>query len=624
MGANYDINCLYHVYLGVKMKLNDEIIQSAEPKDKPYRLFDGLGLYIEVAPSGTKAWRVKYRFQGKEKRLSLGIYPDISIELAREKLAHEKELLANGIDPSEVRKKEKSISQASTHQPVETSADNVKENIKNESNQSVMEADASPETVNENLDHSPHNNDLTDNSSNEDHEIDGNDDHSIPDEILTSTSDFFNDQVKTNKPTNDSRHSQNQELETLEENEPSFERIIREWHLTLTPEQDPQRVIHLFEEHFIFHLGSLSIKDMNSEHFIDHLTQYEARSKKDLEAIEDLLNYLPDIFLWAKSQGYQCKSINFKYIANKFQKNQKLTHSDSMQGKTMAIALSFLSGLRACWNKSFVVVNSAIQNTRTTLKGIGKLGALKKWGHFNAVKMIFSRLIKAFVNLFMLFSSIISIIYVYFFNLLKKSTKVKLKPTFSTSGIFRSLKNLFASIQLNSLNPKSMILGASNYFSSHKKILIIVLAIIAGLISSVVMFEKPSEGPKLQTNDELLVQNPVPANNSNDHIVFSRNFGFNQNKIDLKSDLEAKKIVEKINSENKPIQIVGYADARGSRLYNLNLAHNRAVEAYKSLISIGLEAYLVDSIHASSPLESATCLEEQCLDFMKFEIIQIK
>ena len=92
----------------------------------------------------------------------------------------------------------------------------------------------------------------------------------------------------------------------------------------------------------------------------------------------------------------------------------------------------------------------------------------------------------------------------------------------------------------------------------------------------------------------------------------------------MKSDLEAKKIVEKINSENKPIQIVGYADARGSRLYNLNLAHNRAMEAYKSLISIGLEAYLVDSIYASSPLESASCLEEQCLDFMKFEIIQIK
>jgi hypothetical protein len=603
--------------LGVKLKLDDEIIRSAEPKDKPYRLFDGLGLYIEVAPSGTKAWRLKYRFQGKEKRLSLGIYPDISIELAREKLAHEKGLLANGIDPSEERKKEKSISQASTHQSIETSADNLKENIKNESNQSVIDADASQETVNDNLDHSLQSNDHVEKSPNEDHKIDRNDNDSIP-------SDFFNDQVKTDKPTIDSSHLQSQELEILEENEPSFERIIREWHLTLTSEKDPQRVIRLFEEYFIFHLGSLSIKDMNSEHFIDHLTQYEALSKKDSEAIEDLLSYLPDIFLWAKSQGYQCKSINFKYIANKFQKNQKLTHGDSVQGKTMAKALTLLRGLRACWDKSLVIVNSIIQNTRSKLKEIGKLGALKKWGHSNTGKIIFSRLIKAFVNLFMLFSSIISIIYVYFFNLIKKSTKVKLKPSFFVSGTFRSLKNLFTSIQFNFLNPKPMILGASNYFASHKKILIIVLAIMGGLITSVVIFEKPAEGPKIETNDELMVQSPVPTNNSKDHIVFSRKFGFNQNKIDLKSDLEAKKIVEKINSENKPIQIVGYADARGSRLYNLNLAHNRAMEAYKSLISIGLEAYLVDSIYASSPLESASCLEEQCLDFMKFDIIQIK
>jgi len=603
--------------LGVKLKLDDEIIRSAEPKDKPYRLFDGLGLYIEVAPSGTKAWRLKYRFQGKEKRLSLGIYPDISIELAREKLAHEKGLLANGIDPSEERKKEKSISQASTHQSIETSADNLKENIKNESNQSVIDADASQETVNDNLDHSLQSNDHVEKSPNEDHKIDRNDNDSIP-------SDFFNDQVKTDKPTTDSSHLQSQELEILEENEPSFERIIREWHLTLTSEKDPQRVIRLFEEYFIFHLGSLSIKDMNSEHFIDHLTQYEALSKKDSEAIEDLLSYLPDIFLWAKSQGYQCKSINFKYIANKFQKNQKLTHGDSVQGKTMAKALTLLRGLRACWDKSLVIVNSIIQNTRSKLKEIGKLGALKKWGHSNTGKIIFSRLIKAFVNLFMLFSSIISIIYVYFFNLIKKSTKVKLKPSFFVSGTFRSLKNLFTSIQFNFLNPKPMILGASNYFASHKKILIIVLAIMGGLITSVVIFEKPAEGPKIETNDELMVQSPVPTNNSKDHIVFSRKFGFNQNKIDLKSDLEAKKIVEKINSENKPIQIVGYADARGSRLYNLNLAHNRAMEAYKSLISIGLEAYLVDSIYASSPLESASCLEEQCLDFMKFDIIQIK
>ena len=80
---------------------------SAEPRNKPYRLFDGLGLYIEVAPSGTKAWRLKYRFQGKEKRLSLGVYPEVSIEVARQNLAKEKQFLEQGYDPSEVRKQEK-------------------------------------------------------------------------------------------------------------------------------------------------------------------------------------------------------------------------------------------------------------------------------------------------------------------------------------------------------------------------------------------------------------------------------------------------------------------------------------------------------------------------------------
>jgi len=605
------------------MKLNDEMIQSAEPKDKPYRLFDGLGLYIEVAPSGTKAWRVKYRFQGKEKRLSLGIYPDISIELAREKLAHEKELLANGIDPSEERKKEKNTSQARTFQPDEALANNSKEKIKNESNQLVTDADALQETLNDNFNHASQSNDRVGDSSVKDNEIDSNNDEINQDLVTASTSDFFNDVVQTENPMTESSEISSNELKIQEGNEPSFERVVREWHLTLTSEQEPDRVIRLFEKHFIPQLGRLSIKNMSSEHFVDHLSQYAVLSKKDSEELEVLLKYLPGLFVWAKTQDYQCKSINFKYIANKFQKHQKLTHSDSMQVKTMAKALSLLNGFRMLGNKSLVVIKLVVQKTLSISKESTKLGALKNRGHFNIIKKILNRLLKAFMNLFMLFYSIISITYNNLFNLIKKSPKVKLKPSFPPKGIFSSLKNLFASIQLNSLNPKSMILGASNYFASHKKILIIVLAIMTGLITSFIMFEKPAEGPKLQTNDEL-VQSPVPPNNSKDHMVFSRNFGFNQNKIDLKSDLEAKKMVEKINSENKPIQIVGYADARGSRLYNLNLAHNRAVEAYKSLISIGLEAYLVDSIHASSPLESATCLEEQCLDFMKFEIIQIK
>ena len=610
--------------LGVKLKLDDEMIQSAEPKDKPYRLFDGLGLYIEVAPSGTKAWRLKYRFQGKEKRLSLGIYPDISIELAREKLAHEKDLLANGLDPSEVRKKEKSVSQDRTLQPDETLANDSKEIIKNESNQLVRDGDTSQETVNDNLNHTSENNDRVGDLSDNDNEIDSINDEIDQDLVTASTSDFFNDDVQTDNPMTDSSDISRNELEIREGNEPSFERVIREWHLTLTSEQQPDRVIRLFEEHFIPQLGPLSIKNMSSEHFVDHLSQYAVLSKKDSEELEVLLKYLPGLFVWAKTQDYQCKSINFKYIANKIHKHQQLTHSDSMQVKIMAKVLSLLNGFRMLGNKSLVVIKLVVQKTLSISKESTQLGALKNRGHFNIIKKILNRLLKAFMNLFMLFYSIISIVYNNLFNLIKKSPKVKLKPSFSPRGIFSSLKNLFASIQLNSLNPKSMILGASNYFASHKKILIIVLAIMTGLIASVVMFEKPAEAPKLQTNDELMVQSPVPPNNSKDHMVFSRNFGFNQNKIDLKSDLEAKKMVEKINSENRPIQIVGYADARGSRLYNLNLAHNRAMEAYKSLISIGLEAYLVDSIHASSPLESATCLEEQCLDFMKFEIIQIK
>ncbi len=51
-------------------------------------MFDGGGLYLEVAPSGGKWWRLKYRFGGKEKRISLGVYPDVSLKQARRRRAH--------------------------------------------------------------------------------------------------------------------------------------------------------------------------------------------------------------------------------------------------------------------------------------------------------------------------------------------------------------------------------------------------------------------------------------------------------------------------------------------------------------------------------------------------------
>jgi integrase len=90
------------------MPLSDPAIRQAKPRPKPYRLFDGGGLYLEVAPAGGKWWRLKYRVDGKEKRLSLGVYPDVPLKDARERREAARKLLANGIDPGVERKASKS------------------------------------------------------------------------------------------------------------------------------------------------------------------------------------------------------------------------------------------------------------------------------------------------------------------------------------------------------------------------------------------------------------------------------------------------------------------------------------------------------------------------------------
>lgn len=67
------------------MKLNARQVETAKPKDKPYKMADGGGLYLLVKTNGSRYWRLKYRIDGKEKLLALGVYPDVSLADARVK-----------------------------------------------------------------------------------------------------------------------------------------------------------------------------------------------------------------------------------------------------------------------------------------------------------------------------------------------------------------------------------------------------------------------------------------------------------------------------------------------------------------------------------------------------------
>lgn len=89
-------------------KLTDPKIRQANPADKPYKLFDGGGLFLLVQPGGSKLWRLKYRFGGKEKLLAIGSYDKgVSLKKAREERDKARDQLVEGIDPAASRKKEK-------------------------------------------------------------------------------------------------------------------------------------------------------------------------------------------------------------------------------------------------------------------------------------------------------------------------------------------------------------------------------------------------------------------------------------------------------------------------------------------------------------------------------------
>ncbi len=83
------------------------LIENAKPSAKPRRLSDGRGMYLEIAPAGGKWWRFKYRMAGKERRISLGVYPDVGLAEARERREQARKHVAAGLDPGQQRRAEK-------------------------------------------------------------------------------------------------------------------------------------------------------------------------------------------------------------------------------------------------------------------------------------------------------------------------------------------------------------------------------------------------------------------------------------------------------------------------------------------------------------------------------------
>lgn len=82
------------------MPLTDTAIRAAKPTEKQQKLYDGSGLFLLLFPNGSKVWRFKYHFQGREKLISLGTYPAVSLKDAREKAAEARKTLGTGKDPS--------------------------------------------------------------------------------------------------------------------------------------------------------------------------------------------------------------------------------------------------------------------------------------------------------------------------------------------------------------------------------------------------------------------------------------------------------------------------------------------------------------------------------------------
>ena len=589
---------------------------SAEPRSKPYRLFDGLGLYIEVAPSGTKAWRLKYRFQGKEKRLSLGVYPEVSIETARQNLAKEKQLLEQGYDPSEVRKQEKlnfeSMSMGSADINHELSS----------SERDEIDTKTPTETLSES--------NIKD--TEEDSWQNESDDIGLPKEEKPP----ILDQASEPEPLLT-------EINTV--NEPTFERVIREWHLSIADRDDAAKIIRLFEDHLLSSLGAKILKSLTSADFQEHLAEYDLSRRKDREEIEQIYRFLPEVFIWASSMQYSAKIINFKYILNRQKQELKsLQKEKKRHGYPFHLGLQpvirLVSSIR--WMSIFEYAKKYYRWIANPICHLGKkITSLKaqmkrprlsfNWGHFDLIRIFLKRLGLALQNILFLFLSIISNTY--------KFIKQKLGATknFPWKNLPKVSKKFFwgAYTCLQGLKMRhfsqTFIAYAHTFIKfcrSHTVILLLSFGLLVVLFLWT-FFSSPPITSK-STPPELPIQSkPMQAENRDfllkhsSEVLLTKFFALKELTIDLSQDEEAQQIVKEINEAQLPIRIVGFADARGSRLFNLNLAQNRAMSALKSLMDIGLNPNLVSAIEGISPSESSSCEGEACQEFMKFQIHQL-
>ncbi len=104
------------------MTLSDAKVRNAKPQAKPYKITDGEGMFLLVAPSGSKYWRLKYHFAGREKLLALGVYPEVSLGDARERRTQARKAIAAGNDPGEVKREAKRLAVLQNENAFETVA----------------------------------------------------------------------------------------------------------------------------------------------------------------------------------------------------------------------------------------------------------------------------------------------------------------------------------------------------------------------------------------------------------------------------------------------------------------------------------------------------------------------